>query len=149
MRRKSTLSAGVLAAALAITGCQSTTIVFDDSVMSSDVASASARGYRVVGRDCRWRYLGFGSPELAPTLQGALRNAIDRHPEAMSLVDVVARRETTVSYVVDASCYVVEATALGAEQAAGLGIESEPERGSTSWQDSLADLWSELTTFTY
>lgn len=140
-----------LGLALGAAGCQSSTIVFDDRVLLSDVGAPGMRGERVLGRDCRWRFLTLGSPELSPSLQGALQNALDRHPEAMSLVGVIARRETTVTYVVDASCYVVEATALRPEQAAGLGLdaESEPAPAARSWQDSVFDFWADLTSWSY
>jgi hypothetical protein len=71
----------------------------------------------VRARDCRTRWLTLGSPELSPDLGVALERARTALPQTTALRDVRVRRTTTLSFVVDRSCFVVDARAVRATDA--------------------------------
>jgi hypothetical protein len=112
-------------------GCQSTQTVIDQRVPLREPAASDPASIPVTASDCRERWLALGPPALAPDLGVALERARTALPQTTALHDVHVRRETTISFVVDRSCLVVDARAVRAEDAEPLD-ESAATAGFSS-----------------
>jgi hypothetical protein len=100
--------------AIGLSGCMNQRVGDLTLVSSKNVdltyAHLDARqGQRVVGKDCKWAFLGI--PTGTPSLKDAIDNALEKGNTNL-MVDEVTRLQTQNYVIVGKTCYVVEGTAL-------------------------------------